>query len=294
MKEFSEYGRINDTLDGVAEGGKNAMRGGDYSTQASTDVNKYGTLRAIEYDGKKLKQAGNTFTDYNPVANEQARLGWLVKLALHTNDELDSILIKNLDNKDLAIKNLADYLDRNPALRARFQLYSENIGLTSYQHAERAYADVLNTFSKADGTLNMDLWNKIRKVDAQGNPQVSTRSLSIDDLPKKSDRDLHPRYISGPTLVPVAENENMTSSIVNKLWDYMGEANSRLSREDLVLNSMLDFRKQMEDTGFAKRIYDQIVVGKEGEALDKAHRYAMEHITSIAEDLAKKDRKSVV
>jgi hypothetical protein len=287
MREFSQYGRVNDTLDGVAEGGKNAMRGGDYSTQASTDVNNYGTLRAIEYDGKKLKQAGNTFTDYNPVANEQARLGWLVKLALHTNDELDSILIKNLDNKDLAIKNLADYLDSNPALRARFQVYSENIGLTSYQHAERAYADVLNTFSKADGTLNKDLWNKIRKVDAQGNPQVSTRSLSIDDLPKKSDRDLHPRYISGPTLVPVAENENMTSSIVNKLWDYMGEANSRFSRESLVLNSMLDFRKQMEETGFAKRIYDQIVAGKEGKALADAHQYAMEHITSIAEDMAK-------
>lgn len=287
LQEFSQYGRIQDQLDAVSEGGKNAMRGGDYSTQASADASRYGTLRAIEYNGVKLKQAGGTFTDYSPVANDQARLGWLVKLALHSNDELDSILIKNLDNKELAIKNLANYLDKNPAVRNRFQLYSENIGLTSYQHAERAYADVLNTFSKADGTLNKDLWNKIRKVDSKGNTIVSTRSLSVDDLPVKADAAMHPRFISGPTLVPVADNENMTSSIVNRLWDYMGEANSRFSRESLVLNSMLDFRKQMEETGLAKRLYDQIVAGKEGEALDKAHEYAMKHITAYAEDLAK-------
>ena len=289
LKEFSQYGRVQDTLDGVAEGGKNAMRGGDYSVQASNDASKYGTLRALEYDGKKYKQAGGTFTDFNPVASDQARLGWLVKLALHSNDELDSILIRDLNKPEVAIKNLADYLDANPAVRNRFQLYSENIGMTSYQHAERAYMDVLNTFAKADGTLNKDLWSKIRKVDAEGNVQVSTRSLSVDDLPTKNDRDLHPMYISGPTLVPVSENENMTSSIVNKLWDYMGEANSRFSREALVLNSMLDMRKMMEETGFAKRLYEQLNPAGVTSGAERAiaHVKAMEHITSVAEDLAK-------
>jgi hypothetical protein len=288
LKEFSQYGRIQEQLDAVSEGGKNAMRGGDYSTQASTDASRYGTLRALEYDGKKYKQAGGTFTDYSPVANDQARLGWLVKLALHSGDELDSILIKNLDNKELAIKELTNYLDNNPALRARFQLYSENIGATSYQHAERAYADVLNTFSKADGTLNKELWNKVRKVGPENDIRVSTRSLSIDDLPAKADAAMHPRFISGPTLVPVAENENMTSSIVNKTWDYMGEANSRFSREALVLNAMLDFRKQMEETGYAQALYKQLnPAGTSGVERAIAHRKAMEHITSVAEDLAK-------
>ena len=288
LKEFAQYGRPQEMLDDVGEGGKNAFRGGDYSVQASVDASRYGSLRALEYDGVKYKQAGGTFTDYSPVANDQARLGWLVKLALHSNDELDSILIKNLDNRAKAIDELSTYLTNNPAVRDRFQMYSENIGATTYQHAERAYDDVLNTFAKADGTLNKELWNKIRKTDADGNIKISTSSLSIDDLPAKADKDLHPRFISGPTLVPTSEHENMTSGIVSKLWDWMGEANSRFSREPLVLDAMLTFRKHMEETGLAERIYKQMV-GPElsGEARAIANRKAMEHITSIAEDYAK-------
>lgn len=288
LNEFAQYGRPEEMLDEVAEGTKNTFRGGDYSIQASNDFSRYGSLRALEYNNIAYKQAGGTFTDYSPVANDQARLGWLVKLALHSNDELDSILIKDLDNPKVAIDNLTKFLDDNPEIANRFQLHSTDIGVTNYQHAERAYADVLNTFSKADGTLNKDLWNKIRKESANGEIQVSTRSLSVDDLPAKSDATMHPRFISGPTLVPVSDNENMTSSIVSRLWDYMGEANSRFSREALVLDSMLNFRKQMEETGFAERIYKQLnPPGTTGVDRAVAHRYAMEHITSIAEEMAK-------
>lgn len=288
MSEFAAYGRPQEILGEVAEGSKNALRGGDYSVQASADAERYGMLRALEYDGVKYKQMGGSFTDFNPVANDQARLGWLVKIALHSNDELDNILIKNLDNKELAIKNLAKYLDDNPALKAKFQLYSEEVGMTTYQHAERAYMDVLNTFSKADGTLNKNLWNKVRTIDEKGQPVVSSRNLSVDDLPSKADAALHPAFISGPTLVPVAENQNIAASIVSRLWDYMGEANSRFSREGLVLNSMLDFRKQMEESGLFDRIYNQLVDPTlTGYAKEVAHKNAMTHITGIAEDLAK-------
>ena len=82
-----------------------------FSIQASNDAKKYGTLRALEYDGKTFKQSGSSFTNIDPVANDQSRLSWLIKIALHTNDEIDSILINNLDNKKQAIEDLIKYLD---------------------------------------------------------------------------------------------------------------------------------------------------------------------------------------
>jgi len=270
----------------VVEGGKNTLRGGSYSIQSSNDAKKYGTLRALEYDGVKFKQSGSSFTNIDPVANDQARLSWLIKIALHTNDEIDSILINNLDNKELAINNLIKYLDDNPALKGRFQSMSSGI-VTTAQHAERVYLDVLNTFSKADGTLNKDLWNKVRKVDAKGKINLSSSSLSVDDLPARTQKELHPRWISGPTLVPVSEGRSMTASIFQKSWDYMGEANARFSREGLVLDAMLDVRGQMDETGFADRIFKQLTAGKTGDDLIKAEIKAREHITSLAEDMAK-------
>ena len=286
IEEFGRYGRTQEILDGVSEGSKNTLRGGDYSIQASNDAKQYGKLRALEYDGKAYKQSGGSFSDFNPVASDQARLGWLVKLALHTNDEIDSVLLKHLDDKERSINDLLEYFKENPGLVERFQSMRGGLA-TQYEHAERAYLDTLNTFSKADGTLNVDLWKKVRHEGADGEIRLSSKNLSVDDLPKKTDPTLHPKFISGPTLVPVGDSGNMTADLVSQLWDYMGEANSRFSREALVFDSMLDIRKQMDDTGLAQRIYKEMTAGKEGKALDKAHSLAMQHITSIAEDMAK-------
>ena len=286
IAEFAKHGRTQEILDGVSEGSKNTLRGGDYSIQASNDTKQYGKLRALEYDGKAYKQSGSSFADFNPVATDQARLGWLVKIALHTNDEVDSVLLKHLNDKDRAINDLLQYIDENPGLAERFQSISGGLA-TRYEHAERAYLDVLNTFSKKNGQLNEDLWRKIRNEGPDGEIRLSSRNLSVDDLPKKTDADLHPASISGPTLVPVGDSDNITASIVSQLWDYMGEANSRFSREGIVFDAMLDIRRQMDETGMAQRIYKELTVGKEGAALEKAHNYAMSHITSIAEDMAK-------
>jgi len=286
LEEFAKYGRTQDVLDEVTEGGKNTLRGGGYSIQASNDVKRYGTLRALEYDGVTFQQSGSSFTDINPVANDQARLSWLVKIALHTNDEIDSILIKNLDNKEKAINDLVVYLDENPALKSRFQSMSSGLA-TTYQHAERAYIDVLNTFSKSDGTLNVDLWNKVRKVKPDGDIALSSRNLSIDDLPTKAQGDLHPKWISGPTLVPTTAGQSITASLADNVWGYMGEANARFSREGIVFDAMLTIRKEMDETGFADRLLKQLTAGKTGDDLEKATTYAMEHITSIVEDMAK-------
>jgi hypothetical protein len=288
VNEFARFGRTQEVLSDISEGGKNSLRGGGQYTQAANDVKQFGAMRAIEYDGQKLKQSGEAFTNFNPVASERARLSWLVKIGITANDELSSIIVKDLNNPKKAIDNLTAYLDSLSTKELkRFEMYSDTVGATTYQHAERLYKDVLNTFSKRDGSLNEKLWNSVRKVDAEGNVTISTKNLSVDDLPNIKDKDLHPEMVLGPTLVPVSESENIVSSIVEKGWDGMGEANARFSREPIVWNAMLDIRKDMEETGFAKRLMDQFTKGKTGDDLAKAEANATEHIISIAEQMAK-------
>jgi DNA-binding CsgD family transcriptional regulator len=50
---------------------------------------------------------------------------------------------------------------------------------------------------------------------------------------------------------------------------------------------MLDVRGQMDETGFADRILKQLTAGKTGDDLIKARTKALEHIDSLAEDMAK-------
>jgi hypothetical protein len=288
IKEMAEHGRTQEVLANVSEGGKNALRGGDQFIQAVNDAKEFGTMRAIEYDGVKLKQSGEAFSNFNPVASERARLSWLVKIAVTTNDELSSIIVKDLNDPKKAVDNLVAYLDTlSPKDLKRFEIYSSSVGATKRQHAESLYKDVLNTFSKRDGTLNEDLWNAVRKVDDKGEVALSTKTLSVDDLPGLNDKDLHPEMILGPTLVPVSASDNIAATIIEKGWDGMGEANARFSREPIVWDAMLSIRQDMEDTGFAKRIMDQFTKGKTGDDLIKAERNAKEHITSIVEEMAK-------
>lgn len=288
IKELTDHGRTQELLSNVSEGGKNALRGGDQFIQAVNDAKEFGTMRAIEYDGVKLKQSGEAFSNFNPVASERARLSWLVKIAVTTNDELSSIIVKDLNNPEKAITNLVTYLDSLSAKELkRFEIYSSAVGATKRQHAENLYKDVLNTFSKRDGTLNDSLWNAVRKVDDKGEITLSTKTLSVDDLPGLKDKDLHPEMILGPTLVPVSSSDNIAATIIEKGWDGMGEANARFSREPIVWDAMLSIRQDMEDTGYAKRIIDQFTKGKTGDDLVKAERTAKEHLTSIVEQMAK-------
>jgi hypothetical protein len=87
--------------------------------------------------------------------------------------------------------------------------------------------------------------------------------------------------------VPVSDSDNFAASLVDKTWDYMGEANARFSREPLVIDSMIRIRKDMRATGFEKRIMEQFTRGKVGDELKVAQDAAKAHIVSIAEDLAK-------
>ena len=288
IAEIAEFGYLDDTLRAVSEGGKNALRGSDQYLAATDDVARFGQMGAIEIDGVAYKQATGqqAFTEFNPVANEQARVSWLVQLGITSNDDLANIAVRYLDDEPAALNAMTEYLQKLPqSERERFQLYFT--GATERVHAKKAYDAVRNLYSKRNGQINTDLLGKVRYVDQNGELVVSTKNLTIHDLPTKANPSLVPEFISGPTLVPVSDSGNFAASLFDKGWDAMGEANARFSREPIVINEMIQVRKAMDESGFADRLMSQLTRGKTGDELEQAQVYAKRQIVAIAEDLAK-------
>lgn len=290
LKEIAYYGNLDDTLAAVAEGGKNALRGGDQYLNVSNDVSKFGKMGALEIDGVRYKQSigDKGFTEFAPAANKQNRISWLVSLGVTTNDDLANIAVKYMGNnpgdETKAINAMIDFLDNlSPAEKGRFILYTR--GETVQSHARRAYDAVKNIYSKADGSINDDLLAKVRFTDEAGNVKVSTSNLKLEDLPSSlADT---PRLIHGPTMVPVSESENMAAGLVDKTWDYMGEANARFSREPIVIDAMIRVRKEMIESGYDAHYTAMVTKGLTGDALKAAEENAKRSLVGIAEDLAK-------
>lgn len=290
IAEIAQYGNLDDTLRAVAEGSKNALRGADQYIQATDDVAKYGKMAAIEIDGVAYRQAlgDSAFTEFNPVANQQNRISWLVQLGVSSTDELAQIAVKNLDDEAKALAEMRAYLaNLTDAQRARFQLYDPSVGGNIAVHAKKAYDATRNLYSKRNGEINMDLLAKVRTLGDDGEYVVSTKNLSLEDLPDKMDTALTPEFISGPTLVPVSDTGNFAASITDRAWDAMGEANARFSREPIVINEMVRIRKEMAESGLEKRIMDFHTKGLEGDNLKAATTIAKKEIVAITEELAK-------
>ena len=288
LQQFAQYGRLSETMRIVGEGGKNGLRGADQFMAATDDVSRFGEMAAIEYNGVKLKEVygAKAYAPYSPVASVEARIGWMIQIGRVTTDEVGNIAVRYLDDEVRAIDELTAYFKNLPqAERERFQLYSV-LGETEQTHAKRVFQATKNLFSKENGDINEELLSKVRFADGSGNVKVSSKNLGLDDLPDMQDFALAPKWITGPVLVPVTEGQ-FASGITEKLWDYMGEANARFSREPLVIYQLINIRKDMRATGFEQSIMNQFTKGLTGEALDLAKQNATRHIVDIAEDLAR-------
>ena len=289
IAEIAQFGNLDDTLRAVAEGSKNALRGADQYIQATDDVAKYGKMAAIEIDGVAYRQAlgESGFTEFNPVANQQNRISWLVQLGVTSTDDLAKIAVKNLDDETKALNEMRAYLaNLTDAERLRFQLYDPSVGGNTAVHAKKAYDAVRNLYSKRNGEINMDLLAKVRTLGDDGEYVVSTKNLSLEDLPSKMDTNLTPEFISGPTLVPVSDTGNFRVSVTDRLWDSMGEANARFSREPIVINEMIKIRNEIAESGLEKRIMDIHTKGLDGDNLKAATVLAKKEIVTLTEELA--------
>lgn len=286
VANVAKYGDLDSLLADVSEGAKNAVRGNSRYSNVADDVSRFGKMEAITIDGKAYKRSvgDKAFTQFNPVASEQSMVSWLFQLGVMANDDLGRIAIKNLEDDVTAVDEMTKFLRNLPEQeKKRFQLYSK--GVDERIHAQRAYITVRNLFSDKKGNINRDLLGKVKKVDDSGYVKVSARDLKLVDLP--NDPKLAPEFISGPTLVPVAESDNFVASLYEKGWDAMGEANARWSREGIVLNELIRFRKELDKSGFSEKVIKQFTANKTDEAYEMAYKAAQRHINAMAEDLAK-------
>lgn len=290
LARYIRHSDIDNLLAPVSEGGKNALRGMDQYLNVTEDVSKYGKVAEVRIDGKNYKtKTGSSFGDFNPVITTEARAGWLTKLGMFGSSDLRRQTILNISDgipRDIAIKNIRKYIDDLPEnARNRFELY--RVGGDSQQHATALYDDTRLYFSKRDGSLNTDLLNKVRKYDEQGNLRVSTRELTLDDIPTGAQADLAPESLSIPMLVPVSDTGNFAADIMDWGWDKMGAANARFSRHPMVIDAVIKMQKEMQDSGFERHYIEKITAGLTGDALKKAEFEAEKHLLSIAEDWAK-------
>ena len=298
LAEHLVYGNLDNSVALISEGGFNfASTGADYVTTATLFTKSHGVRseKLVVTDPKAAKytrvrgERGYTNVPIGP-ENEASMLTWLYRINYYANDEVGAIAVANLDNEDIAIRELLDYMKNNEQFRKLAQL--EARGVTDEEHARIIYARAREIFETRrvgkDGVkeINLTLLDKIRYKNAEGKWDISGQ-LGLDDLPKLSD-DV-PEYALGPNLVPVSDAGNVTASVMSSGWKWLGMANARMSREPMVFNEIITLRKSMKKSGM-EDAYIQSVVSKVDQANPKAVLEATERakrqFAEIIEDRA--------
>jgi len=288
LTEQIKYGDIENALSIASEGGLNFVTGNDYITRATNLVKATGVrVHALDIapSPTNLVRAKGERT-YSAkalrVQDEASMYAWLMRIGYYANDELGTIAIANLDDEAafldsarqwLTTKNGQKYLTD---ARASTQLDSEQLIRLVHNRAKELFT------KSGDDSLNVELLNKIRTFDKNGN-RVVTGRISLDDLPN-NDYDI-PAVVVGPTLVPAVEADQITASVMKNGWTFLGLANARMSRQPMVLNEMIKIRKQMRSTGFEDKWIESYTKG-----MDPKNTTGL----AIVTERAKKDLAQVV
>ena len=210
-----------------------------------------------------------------------------MRIGYYANDEIATSVLANLDNPEVAIASAREWLKNNPEVSKRFRWKDYN---TDEQgHAENIYEAVKQIMVKQDGTtINTDLLNQFRSYDPVRGRYFISGKLTLDDLP--TNRADVPDYINGPKLIAISDSGNYTSSIMELGYKWLGESNARMSREPIVLYNMIQFRKQLEDTGYERAFIDSFTRGIDPantKAIEKATLQAEYRLAEIVEDRAR-------
>ena len=314
LAEHLIYGNLDNAAAEVSEGAFNFATGGDFVTRSVNFTRTHGVRsEALVINDPKIKKVSREKGDagYAPVSlgnlDDASMITWLMRINYYANDELGAIAVANLSNtakgKEEAILKIMKWMEDNPSFRKEAQLAAR--GIDEKTQAEIVYRRAKEIFEKrskvagADKEVNLDLLNKIRTMDNEGNYIISGR-LSLDDLPTIAD-DM-PEYILGPKLVPIADGGNVTASTVNKGWTWLGMANARMSREPIVFSEIINMRKQLKKSGLEAKYIESVVSkvdstnpAKIAAATDRAKRQLAELVEerAVAQTLAYVDNPLV-
>ena len=297
LTEQIVYGDLESLLSVISEGGFNFATGGDFLTSAVnfTKLHKVRSV-ALRITGPKqrytraqgvtgFKSIGLTNTD------ESSLVALLLRISYVSNDELGALAVANLDRPDIAIAAIRDYLRKNPKIVDDSIFKAKDISVD--EHARIVYDRTRKVFETrrvdANGIkeLNKDLLEKVRTVDDNGEYVVSGR-ISLEDLYSQSDMNL-PESVIGPQLVPVTDSGNITASLMENGWRWLGMANARISRQPIVISEMLDIRKSMRKSGFEDAwiaSYTKGINPAEQGLIDQAIELAKRDLATVVEERA--------
>ena len=256
LSEHLIYGSLDNTLSTVSEGASNFATGGDYITNATLFTRSHGersvalTINEPKAKRYNVKREAGRKNQPLGVQNEASMVTWLMRINYYSNDRLGAIAVANLDNKDVAIAKILEWMAENPGFRTEAQLAARNVDEAT--HAELVYKRAREIFEvrAPQGVVpdvNLELLNKVRVKNDSGEWVVSGK-LSLDDLPASDD--LIPSYVLGPELVAISSSGNNTASLVTRGWTWLGLGNARMSRQPIVFNEIIKIRKQMSKSGF--------------------------------------------
>lgn len=263
LGEQIKYGDLENAVSVVSESASNFASGAiDYMSRAQNLVKKTGVrvqpliIKAPQNYGKKPGERGFKIQAIS-TQDEASMFTLMSRIGYYANDDLGKIAIANLDNQNEYLSQARQWLKT----KAGKQYLSDAQLANSMSESELltlAFNRSKSHLIKRDGSINLDLLNKIRVKGKFGKYKIEGK-LSIDDMPT-NDADI-PSAIVGPTLVPAVELDQITPGIMKTGWGWLGLSNARMSRQPLVLNEMVSIRLEMAKSGFEKKWIESHIAG---------------------------------
>lgn len=246
--EFAMYGDFENLIRAASEGAYNFNAGNDFFSRIAKSVRKNGKTVDFTIDDVEYTRQFGSFVSLDPL-DQEGRLAWAFQIVAKANDEIGSeglkLLRKHGSDRNAFIRELSEYLDDKvlPKYKNRFDRYVDET-YKSIAHAGVIYDDLAALMGKADGSINNDLLNKLVTIGDDGVARINLKDFKTDWLPRSA-ADV-PRSIQGPRFIPTQQSENIVSDLNNRLWDWLGDANARLSRDQIVIDAAFSIRKDLQ------------------------------------------------
>lgn len=247
--EFAMYGDFENLLKAASEGAYNFNMGNDFFSRVGRVVKNKGKVVDFTIDDVEYTKQYGSFASLDPL-DQEGRLAWAFQIVGKANDEVGSegmkLLRKYGNDRNAFIREFSDYLDNKvlPRYKDRFDRYVDP-NYKSTAHAGAVYDDLAAMFSKADGSINEEFLGKLVRATEDGKYSINLKDFNTSWLPTSA-ADM-PRSIQGPRFIPAQQSGNIISDLNNRLWDWLGTANARLSRDQLVMDAAFNIRKDLSD-----------------------------------------------
>jgi hypothetical protein len=249
VEEFALYGNYENLLREASESAYNLNTGSDYFAKATKINRKHGRVVDFSINQEDYVRQYGSFVSISPIDTE-GQVSWAFQIAGKANDDLGrkgmELIAQYGDDQARFVDDMAAFIDSENMsyLKPRLRVYAERPDFTSRQHAAIIFNDLKALFAKGDGSLNEDFFRRFVQIDDAGKPFISLEDFDLDWLPTNID-DL-PKGLVGPRLIPAQQSGNIISDLNTRLWDWLGDANARLSRDQIVLNAAFDIRETLE------------------------------------------------